>query len=54
MGDCTARTRVLVTVVPDNPAAVRAPDEIGISYRPISYGATSVTLCYSAKLTKES
>ena len=42
-----------VAVVLDNPAAVRVPDEIVISYRPVSDGTILAALCYAVEPAKE-
>ena len=47
------RPRALVTVVLDNPATDREPDEIVLSYPPISRAAIQATLCYAWDLAEE-
>ena len=50
---CIAGTRVMVSVVLDNLAAGRSPDEVVADYRSVRLEDVHATIAYAAELARE-
>ena len=50
---CVAGTRIPVSIVLDNLAAGRSPEEILLSYPTLTRGAVQACLAYAAELARE-